>query len=165
LTQAVADINAVSSPDDRTALMCANGKLCCGGVLQAFLNNGADIMVATTADLTALHQALAAAKGRTDLCEALIARESSLMGVKDVGGWTALVHAAASGTIDTMQVLLQHGADIQAVDNDGQTALTRACLRERFNVIDFLLKAGADVNAADCDGFTALMIASQSVLL
>eukprot|EP00953_Heterococcus_sp_UTEX-ZZ885_P025503 13872-Heterococcus_DN1.PRE.1 len=57
-------------------LRCASGRSCCNKVLQAFLDSGADILISTTAGVTALHTA--AAMGLADNCELLLTRESSL---------------------------------------------------------------------------------------
>ena len=59
------------------------------------------------------------------------------------------------------QLLLQHGADVRAADNDGSTALMCAAEGGHEAVIQLLLQHGADVAAARHDGFTALMCAAS----
>jgi ankyrin repeat protein len=44
-------------------------------------------------------------------------------------GGTALIYAAIRGSVEVVQVLLQHGADVNARDRDSKTALTYAVER------------------------------------
>jgi ankyrin repeat protein len=109
LVAAGADINTMVAfgPDGSTALMCASTRTCCTAPLQAFLDNGADALVrSANCGTTALHQA--AAVGRTDSCGVLLAKENSLVHMKDDFGFTAMIFAVRSGTVATVKVLLQH---------------------------------------------------------
>jgi ankyrin repeat protein len=160
LVRAGADINAMSGPNDRTALMRAAEACCCTQVLQAFMQNGAEVTVRSKRDKkTALH--LAAAAGRATSCDLLLAREHSLIHMKDSQGCTALMYAVASGSVNTVRVLHQHGADVNAFTNIGMTPLVAACLKDRVSMAAYLIEAGADVNAEDCEGYCATMTAVQ----
>eukprot|EP00953_Heterococcus_sp_UTEX-ZZ885_P041012 20945-Heterococcus_DN1.PRE.1 len=78
--------------------MYASKSGCCSEAVQALLQHGAGgIMQAD--GVKALH--LAAAVGRTDSCELLVAKGSSLLHMKDANGRTALMRAAAAGCADT----------------------------------------------------------------
>eukprot|EP00953_Heterococcus_sp_UTEX-ZZ885_P019286 10775-Heterococcus_DN1.PRE.1 len=146
--------------------MRASQRRCCAAAVQAFLQNGANVLVSCVRDAcTALHLAVAA--GRTDSCELLLASDNSLIHMKDSDGYTVLIKAAMSAAIDTVQLLIRCGADINAVSFDNTTALMEACRRTRFDVADCLLKAGADVHVADSDGNNALTyaVAANSVAL
>ena len=57
---------------------------------------------------------------------------------------------------DTLQELINHGADIDAKSNDGTTALLCACRTGQSESVLFLLEAGADVKIAKPDGNTSL---------
>eukprot|EP00953_Heterococcus_sp_UTEX-ZZ885_P008302 4987-Heterococcus_DN1.PRE.1 len=142
LLDAGAEINLVahiSAGDNRTALMCAAERDCCTAVSAMLLQAGADACARPwQKGLTALH--LAAQLGLPECCELLLKHADTLLEVKDTNGQTALSHAAQSGSVDKVQLLLQYGAD----------------------VVLCLIKAGADVNATDCDGFCALTTAVQS---
>jgi ankyrin repeat protein len=128
-------------------------------MLQAFIQNGADVTVRSRADLTALH--LAAAAGHTGNCELLLSKRRRLLDLKDVQGRTALMHAVASGCLSTVQLLLEHGADVNADTSIMMTPLMAASMQQRSNIASFLIEAGADMNAEDCEGYSAVMIAVQ----
>jgi Ankyrin repeats (3 copies) len=83
LVDAGADISTMAGPDDnsRNALMCASTSDCCNKMLQVFLDHGADMLMPCRGHgRTALHWA--AGFGRSDSCELLLAKESSLMHVR-----------------------------------------------------------------------------------
>jgi ankyrin repeat protein len=65
-------------------------------------------------------------------------------------GWTALMLAASARrpSIAMVQYLLDHGADINAIDDAGRTALDWALTRGESDVSTFLRRAGARPNAA-----------------
>ena len=63
--------------------------------------------------------------------------------------------AADRGSAEIIQVLLEHGAEINAQDTDGQTALHYACSVGHENVIKVLLENKANVDVQDNDGNTA----------
>jgi uncharacterized protein len=164
LVEAGADINlkavAPSSDDHRAAVMCAAQRTCCSKVLHAFLQSGADVSIADAFGTTALH--LAAVAGRADSCELLLARADSSIHAKNENGWTALMHAAARGYLDGVQLLLQHGADVNVRDAKDRRPLFAACKCNDADVAACLIEAGADVNAVDSDAECALLAAVQS---
>ena len=64
---------------------------------------------------------------------------------------TPLHLAAAIGSSEVAEVLLEAGADIGARDDNGATPLHRAAAEGDPGVVSLLLKAGADANARDWD--------------
>jgi ankyrin repeat protein len=58
------------------------------------------------------------------------------------------------------QLLIQHGADINAADKDGRTPLMTAIVRGHVSVAVALLQANASVAVADMHGINALMCAA-----
>jgi ankyrin repeat protein len=146
LVEVGADINAKDSKGC-TALLRTVQRTCCIKLLQILLQNGADIFACAPDGMTALQ--LAAYMGRSDSCELLIAKQSSLVHMKDASGCTALIHAVFCGSIDTVKVLCQRGADINTTDaTKTLTPLMAACVHKFTEVAAFLIRAGADVNAA-----------------
>ncbi len=69
--------------------------------------------------------------------------------------------AAQEGFIAGVKGLLDHGADIEAVNGDGETALLIAVRRQRFAVVEQLILRGADLLHADTYGNTALSLAQR----
>jgi ankyrin repeat protein/glycosyltransferase involved in cell wall biosynthesis/tetratricopeptide (TPR) repeat protein/Leucine-rich repeat (LRR) protein len=99
-----------------------------------------------TADLP-LHYA--AAQGRQDLVELLLARGADVH-IRGARGRTALHHAARSGSEDVARLLLERGAEPGATDEDGETPLAAAAHCERAGVAALLEQHGAraDLNSA-----------------
>lgn len=88
----------------------------------------------------------------------------------DVRGRTALMHAASSGSIDTVHYLLQcSNVDVNRIDDSRRTALHH-CVRPAADVepsltVDCahaLLQRRAHLEARDHNGLTVLMTAAQS---
>jgi parallel beta-helix repeat protein len=73
-------------------------------------------------------------------------------------GATGGPYAASGGYADTVEALLEAGADVDAKAL-GFTPLMSAVKLGRVETVKALLAAGADVNAEGADGRTALMIA------
>lgn len=71
-------------------------------------------------------------------------------------GYTALMCAAEFGHGDTVALLLENGAAINATDNGGDAALAWAVIGGHKDIVLLLLEKGADVDAENHDGKTAL---------
>jgi hypothetical protein len=61
--------------------------------------------------------------------------------------------------IEAIELLMQHGLDINAQASDGQTALHGAAMQGYDDVIKFLAARGARLDTPDKDGFTPLDVA------
>jgi ankyrin repeat protein len=80
-------------------------------------------------------------------------------------GWTPLHLAAAFGTPQSVDVLLQHGAQVDAVSRNPQRnqALHAAlALGRNAETVRLLLAHGADPNATQVGGFTPLFSAATA---
>lgn len=64
---------------------------------------------------------------------------------------TPLMWAAWHKDLTLLLLLLHHGADMEARDQDGQTALHHAARDDRVNCVRVLTALGADINAGDKD--------------
>ncbi|MCP4370088.1 MAG: hypothetical protein GY797_18535 [Deltaproteobacteria bacterium] len=74
---------------------------------------------------------------------------------------TPIKKAAWGGKIDTVQALLDEGADVNAKGDSGVSVLRVATMCGRLDVVKLLIDNGADVNAKGDSGITALMEASR----
>lgn len=81
---------------------------------------------------------------------------------KTAAGATALMSAAAAGSVDAVRLLLDKGADPNAVTKRNQTALADAATAGSEDIVKLLLNAGAKVDVPDDRGYTALLYAAGS---
>ena len=72
-----------------------------------------------------------------------------------------LYQASHDGDTETVAMLLEKGADVNALFYIGNTALIRASMDGHTETVTMLLDAGADVNVKNNGGATALIWASQ----
>ncbi len=72
----------------------------------------------------------------------------------------ALSVAVEAGDHSKVRILLEGGADVNAVTRNGMSLLMRASCDGRLDIIQSLLDRGADLNAKRSDGFTALSFAA-----
>jgi hypothetical protein len=80
---------------------------------------------------------------------------------RDEDGRQALHMASRGRHTACVRMLLQHGADVHAIDDDGDTALLRMDTRMKKKCVKLLIEANADVNAAGNNGQTAVHTASR----
>jgi len=181
LIKAGADPNAPLTREGDTALMMAsrNGK---PDAIKALLDNGAAINAretwgGTTALMWAVSEGhLAAAKMLVERGADVNARSHYVPAVNGRGfegrlpvsgdnqrvqeyatGWlTPLMFAARQGDLEIARLLVDSGADLNAVGGDGKNALALAIFNGNYAVASFLIDKGADVNQADAQRFTPL---------
>lgn len=79
---------------------------------------------------------------------------------------TALMYAAELGSgpelLKSINLLLDRGAKINAIDDNGETALIKAVSRINYDTAKLLLEKGADPNIQDFTDRTALQYARQN---
>jgi 2,3-bisphosphoglycerate-independent phosphoglycerate mutase len=76
-----------------------------------------------------------------------------------------LHEAARQGQLQTVQQLLEAGADVNATSILGFNPLYTAAGRGHHNVVKLLLAAGANFNAADPIGRTPLCEAARGIIM
>lgn len=72
-------------------------------------------------------------------------------------GWmTPLVFAAREGDLESATLLVDAGADVNALAGDGKNALGVAMFNGNYELASYLIDEGCDVNHADTQRFTPL---------
>ena len=84
---------------------------------------------------------------------------------KNKRGYTALVHAAAFGHADCLQLLIDAGADTEVKEESTHTALCLAAQNGHSDCVQLLVAGGANKETKDEYGCTALMWAAFMVEL
>jgi hypothetical protein len=102
---------------------------------------------------------LATMLGNVRILTALIEAGANIDERADRGA-TPVMWAANRGHLDALRLLIQRGADVNALDTLSHTALMYA-QPERLHVVEFLLEHGADPNLRTHDGLTASQEALQ----
>jgi ankyrin repeat protein len=175
-----ADVNARSAAG-RTALMLASAYDGNSATVKLLLDHGADPKAQDSTGGTAL--LLAARAGDAASVKLLLgkgadgnARAGSgygriLFGASSLAfnrenrpavGPTPLMMAAVGGDLETVRVLLDHGADARAKSPFGYSTLHLAADRGNPELVRLLLEHGADVNGIDYEGHTPLILAAAA---
>ncbi|KAJ8310780.1 hypothetical protein KUTeg_012645 [Tegillarca granosa] len=77
--------------------------------------------------------------------------------LRDSSGYTALHYSSRNGHKDICELLLERGANPNAITNSGGvTSLHRASYKGHEDIVKLLLKHGADPKIQDRDGKTVL---------
>jgi len=79
----------------------------------------------------------------------------------DADGVPALVHAVDAEQHDAAELLLDAGADVNALDADGSSAMHYAALLGAEGLVELLLERGADASLTDEDGHTPGEVAAD----
>lgn len=111
----------------------------------------------------AAHLACQGGAGRAECLKELLrgGAAKGIMGARDYEGLTPLHVAVGSGCREMTELLLKHGADVDAPDTkSGCTALLRAVESNSLDMAELLLRHGAAVNAQSYSGCTALHAAA-----
>ena len=77
------------------------------------------------------------------------------------GEFTPLLIAARDGHLESVKVLVEAGAEVDALAADGKNALGLAIFNGSYAIADYLVEAGSNVNQADAQRFTPLFWAVE----
>ncbi len=75
------------------------------------------------------------------------------------GRWTPLMYAARQGSLEAARVLVDAGADMNALDPDRSTPAIIATINGHYDVAAMLVEHGADPNITDSSGMAVLYAA------
>jgi ankyrin repeat protein len=112
----------------------------------------------------------AAGNGHTEVVRILIENGAKVNKVNSQG-FSAIHYASTKGSlvgtvqgkegdfVNTINLLIESGADVNAKNRENKTCLIRASNCGFDNIVEALLAHGADVNARDKDNYTALIFA------
>jgi ankyrin repeat protein len=101
---------------------------------------------------------LACLHGQLDMARKLIARGADV----NKPGWAPLHYAATNGHLETMELLLENHAYIDAESPNGTTPLMMAAMYGSEAAVKLLLDAGADPTLRNQLGMTAIDFATKA---
>ena len=154
LLKSNADPN-IAEVDGYTCLHNAVTGHCSIDVLQTIIDHGADVNVTNMRNETALLRA--SDYKNQDAINVLLNRSADPNIADDTYGDTCLHKAVTRDcSIEVLQAIIDHGANVNATNTRNETALTRACMINNEGAIKLLLNACADPDIADVDGYTCL---------
>ncbi len=132
-----------------------------GEVAALLMRHGADPdQMDAESGMAPLHAAALATSGRQAM--AALLRNNANPNVYDNDGFTPLFYTLHKSTPDMMKILVNAGADINALHKeDGRTALIQAVREKRPSMVTALLECGANTKIADSHGKTALDYAKE----
>jgi len=134
-----ADVNAQENYRRQTALMWAAAERH-PAVVKLLLDHGADWKIRSLERDTRPPR-LSAASSVTPMAR---------------GGFPAILYSAREGDIESAQIMLDKGVDINYGDIDNTTALTVSIMNKQYSFAKFLIDRGADPNIVDGFGRTPL---------
>ncbi|KAJ5155849.1 hypothetical protein N7492_008652 [Penicillium capsulatum] len=152
------DINAVDSQGG-TALAAAAGV---GNIeiLTLLLEAGADANMANGEGQTPLFLVVLNESQMT-LSAKVLLKHTSNVNHRDHHHWT-VAHRAALGRVDLLSLLIENGADLNAVEDTGRTPLFLAVAENSLSCLNLLLEQNVDVNHREEDDWTALHFAAHN---
>ncbi|KAM7464468.1 hypothetical protein LguiA_032589 [Lonicera macranthoides] len=121
-------------------------------IVEILLSTGADVNLKNDGGRTPLHYA--ASKGWIKIAEILLQHDAKL-NLKD--------KASSTGSSAMCELLIEEGAEVDAVDRAGQTPLMSAVICDNKEVALLLIRHGADVDVEDKEGYTVLGRASADL--
>ena len=144
------------------------------GILRAWIDQGADFRTEIRAEAPPrpvdpkVAAVIAAVRSRDRATLAtLLAADPAIVQLADAGGSTPLHHAAGFGTLESLELLIAKGADVNAKNRRGSTPLFWAIHDEAK--VRALIARGATINVKQIEGRTpvyqaALLSSGNSVL-
>ena len=85
-----------------------------------------------------------------------------IINAQDGTGQSALLLASHNGNMDSVEFILNHGADVYLSSRDGNTPLIQASADGHISVVKKLIERGARLDASQKDGTNAAYRAAQN---
>uniref|UniRef100_A0A8W8HUJ0 Uncharacterized protein n=1 Tax=Magallana gigas TaxID=29159 RepID=A0A8W8HUJ0_MAGGI len=127
--------------------------------LKELIDQGAPISTKDDNGRTALHYC--ADNLETQCAEMLLAKDPSLLEVKDSQGFTPLHMSVISGNVPLLKLLLAKGADIRSLDSELHTPTHWATVCGHLEILDILIDNGAELSSADSHNAYPIHYAAQ----
>ncbi len=97
-----------------------------------------------------------------DVISLLLSKGVNVDQRRSIGGETCLHRAAERGILPMIDLLIENGADVDAMNLSGTTPLMIAASSNQIQVVSRLLEKGAHVDASNNKGFTAIMATARN---
>ena len=153
LLDRAAEPNIADKCDDSCLHAAIRGQ-CDTETIQKIVDHGAHVNTVNKNGATPLLLACSAAQPGA---VTLLLKAKADPNIADNDG-DACLHAAAAADCskETLQEVIECGADVNAVNKRGRTALLLNCFYRQMDSVKILLKAGADPTIADEEGFSCI---------
>ena len=148
-----ADPNIADQHEESCLHAAINGQ-CGTETIQKILDQGAHVNAANKEGTTPLLLACSIAQVET---VKLLLKANADPNIAYADG-DACLHAAIASDCskETIQEIIDHGAEVNSVNKRGRTALLLGCFYRQTDSVKVLLEAGADPSIADEEGFSCL---------
>ncbi|KAJ6633300.1 Ankyrin repeat domain-containing protein 49 [Pseudolycoriella hygida] len=100
-------------------------------------------------------------EGKIDIVRTILNAKPSCVHAKDDDGYTPLHRACYNNNVELAQLLIQYGADVNALTNFKWTPLHSSCQWSNSKCVAMLLQYGANVNSRTDGDQTPLHIAAS----
>ena len=153
LLKATANPN-IASTEELTSLHAAVIGGCNKQIIRALIKSGSNVNAVSEEHSTALM--MACGKGSVNIINVLL-NAGADRDVADVMGAIWIHHAVIGGcSKETLQAIINHGADVNATNKNNVIVLMLACRKKNTDAIDVLLNAGANSSVTDVEGETCI---------
>lgn len=122
--------------------------------VRALLDGGVDANQAREGGLTALH--IATGENMLEIVRALLDKGADPNCKQEAGATPLHIAASTPDGLARCQLLVEHKADVNALDKKNRTPLIAAASNGQLDVVQYLLDKGAELDLASRDGATAL---------
>lgn len=108
-----------------------------------------------------IHRAVLSEKAEKKVALESIIGCNANLDTLDSNGWTALMHAAYHGDLESAKVLIASGSKVNTFSNQQKRALHFAAMKNNVTVIKLLLDSNANIEAQDNLECTPLHLACK----